>query len=55
MGIVVAQVLSSHLLCAAAECPLGVPNLGDVNDAALFGGKQRLEEVIDWIVTIVGK
>ncbi|CAM9206801.1 unnamed protein product, partial [Laminaria digitata] len=39
-------VLRAHVLCAAAECPLGVPSLGDVTDAALFGGGERLQEVI---------
>lgn len=39
------QVLRAHILCAAAECPLGVPSLGDVTDAALFGGQGRLQEV----------
>ena len=32
-------------MCAAAECPLSVPSLGDVTDAALFGGQERLQEV----------
>ncbi|CAM9165634.1 unnamed protein product [Ectocarpus sp. 6 AP-2014] len=40
-------VLKAHLLCAAAECPLGVPATGGVTDAALFGGEERLAEVID--------
>eukprot|EP00752_Nemacystus_decipiens_P007203 g6448.t1 len=40
-------VLRAHLLCAAAECPLGIPTMGGVTDAALFGGEERLAEVID--------
>ena len=39
------QVLRAHLLCAAAECPLGVPALGAITDAALFGGDERLQAV----------
>ncbi|CAM9143408.1 unnamed protein product [Choristocarpus tenellus] len=40
-------ILQSHLLCAAAECPLGVPHLGGVCDEGLFGGRKKMDEVID--------
>lgn len=44
-GCLISKVLRAHLLCAAAECPLGVPAMGGVTDAALFGGEERLAEV----------
>ncbi|CAM9428139.1 unnamed protein product [Chrysoparadoxa australica] len=43
------QVMKSHLACAAAEVPLGIPGVGDINDDKLFidakGSGQLLERM----------